>query len=263
MPRPLTLVVPAFWLVAVVMTVTMYRIGYLPPVRTGTSEIVDFYVQGWNIVNTPSAQFAYLTQLSVHEPGSASGPIVYTHGPNAHRFISAIIIAAGVVNIQQVLVLGCIAGVTFIGAGALVFLKRASPSWWIVAFLLLLLIDYTAADHLINPYRVWHYGLFVFALAAAGRPLRSRAGLLLAVLSAFFLFQYEIAFAVFTFVVIVFLALTSPVCRRDRLAFLGAFGGGAVLAVGVFLAQLLVYYGSFGAIVDEAMRTYIEALPPK
>jgi hypothetical protein len=249
----------AFCTLCIGLVVYMYRIGYIPPVRTGTSEIIDFYIQGWNLAKTPSWRLFFLTDYGINDPNSLQNSIVYTHGPNSHRFIAGIIVALGIVNIQAVLIAGCIIGIIAIAAALWTFINRCQTPLVACAILLFIVIDYSTFDQLLNPYRTWHYSLFFFVLASiiVGND-NKRWHYFVPGMASFLLFQYEYIFALFLSLACAFVILAGRDSFAHKRRVLLAFGLGAAISILLSLGQYVAYLGSVHALSAEAFNTWQE-----
>jgi hypothetical protein len=248
-----------FCLLSTAIVLYIYHFGYIPLVRAGPSEIIDFYIQSWNLTNTPSWKNFFLTDLGINDPHSLQGSNIYTHNPNSHRVIGAMLIALGFVNIQAQLIAGCIVGIIAIAAAFWFFIDRCRTPLVAVSILLFIVTDYSTVDQVLNPYRTWHYSLFFFVVSSVLVDEKSSLGHdIIPGAASFLAFQYDYMFAFFPFFAGLFVVLTGRESLRHKKKVALSFFLGAAVSIAVSLAQLVAHFGSVHALTVEAFNTWRE-----
>lgn len=215
--------------------------GYVP-FFFASSENYNYYLESNNLASYDPRETSFLSDTSLHDnPGRAPG--VYTHNPNSHRLLGALLVRAGIHNIHQhVLIVCTIAIALFLHALRATFSARPYVAPLLLA---LFVLDFYSFHWMSNMYRVWHYPLFFYSLLAVS----GRASLLVSFVVFFLLFQYDLTFAAFTAIAAASTALLAA-ADRGTVRRLSVCALGALASVGVFVTQLVTFYGVAGLVKD-------------
>jgi hypothetical protein len=200
--------------------------------------------QGLNLLTHPANQAYLLTE----QANEVRLPKVYTHNPwMLPRLACAALHACGLSNVLFQNLIICL---LLYGAYVVCVARLLRPVAAVtVLFLLLLHLDYLGFFRsAFNLGRAWHFPLFFGCMVAICRP--GRYPRLLPFLAFFLLWQFEIVFAVFTtaaaFLLFLLQVAQDPdVRQRWRATVMGAALGSGV-SIGLFLCQLLCWYGIDG-----------------
>ena len=211
--------------------------GY--PYYIDNNETFLSFVHARNLESHDPWRYGWLT-LDASDPLSDQPPDVYSHNPNGPRYLHYLLLRVGVRDLPtQVLILSVVGTAL---TGALVWRAFGEPRLLVVAFAVVL--DFTGfLAWTVNTYRIWTLALFfglVWAVTRA-RPIWVAA-------LAFALFQIEYGFALFAATTMALLALLLHGRRSGRL--IGALAIGAGLALVVFAAQVLTFYGWQGFLAE-------------
>lgn len=192
-----------------------------------------------------------LNSSQVINPGRDAPPKVYTHNPwMLPRIPHAMLYLLGV---SDVLVAGFIASTVvllFQGLVALVLVKRLG--WPAVLFVVLVCTDFLSyLRWSLNAPISMSFFLFGFSLVSI---LPGSRGIGIVALSSFLLWQHVLPFSFFVTVTmtlfVLYLWWTGRLERSGSIRRLFAIGLGSALSIGMFLTQLLLYYGVDGLVND-------------
>lgn len=223
----------------------LFWLYYVPADHWG-SETVNFFVLSQNLAAGHSASIAFLTDDTPHDLSGAA-EVVYTHSPNGHRLIGATLWFLGARTIFPMLLAACLLGALLT---AWLLNKISRGDLLLVVFIAgFFAIDFYSLLPLANAFRVWHFPLLLACFYATA--YGSRFALAAAFVA---LGLYEIAFAAFVFFsCVVTTSLLHP--RQVALRRTKCMMVGAAIAAGLFLIQLIAYFGPSG-LVAEAIKTY-------
>jgi hypothetical protein len=254
MPRSIS----PFWLIAVVPLAFILHSWIISgglPYHTDANESFSAYVMGRNLVRFGGWNNAFLPD-DANSYDAAAHPFTYTHGPNLPRYFSAALMLAGVSSLSWQILLTAIATTLL----SLWFIRHAFPELieggagsltFTVGGLLatVFCLDMIGTlQFLVNLWRAWHFPLFwgcVWAVRTRPRPVAT-------FLLFFLLFQLEFLFALFTAASCLGYLLWVR-CRTksdilDGTLLVAVLG--CVASVGLFVLQLLAFYGWDGFVFD-------------
>jgi hypothetical protein len=214
------------------------------PYYVDNNETFLSYVHARNLEIWNPGEYGWLT-VDGSDPLQFERPPVYSHNPNAPRYLHYLLLKAGVRDLSaHVLILGLLGTALTV---LVLWRTFGTPSLIVVA--LAVVLDYTGfLAWTVNTYRIWTLVLF-FGLVLT----TARARPLWAAIFSFGLFQIEYGFALFAAVTVALLAVLTYRWRAWRLIL--AFGTGSGLSLAVFAAQVLTLYGWAG-FVHELAITY-------
>lgn len=231
------------------------RDNFIPFVRGG-SEIVDLYVQSWNLIHARSSQSAFLVDQATHDPGSNEGANIYFHAPNmTHRLIGV-----GIAFISDDLRTFTRVALYVFGALAIVMLLLlwAQLGTWLPSAVLFgfMLFDAMSFSGFLNTYRSIQFVLFYGMLALLAWQLNegSRWTVLTTALFFVLLWQLEIVFALVLSVAYAaaLLMLYPPFMIRTLATAIGA----SIAAVAGFLFQVHSVYRSRGRSIGDVVADF-------
>lgn len=201
---------------------------YGVPYFKDSNETFHSFLHGWNLVHGNALQYSFLT---VHGLAEESCP--YTHNPNFPRYLHALLIALGILDIRiHVLLLSFACALLTV-----VFIRKSFDAPSAALLVLFTLLDWAGSQYLGNTYRAFSFPLFWGAIFG----MRNKTS---AAFAFFVLFQFEFAFAAFA-------ATTALLYHRRRPEILYAIGGAAV-SVLLFATQVYTFLGFEDMLVDIA-----------
>ena len=191
--------------------------------------------------------------------GHVTPTFAYTHNPNLPRYANYLLLLLGIQPLQLHTLIIAIAGTLGAMLALRATLAGAVPDGlgsWIVLPLVFALDSSGFLTWTVNTYRVFAFVLLWGSLAAVVRPA---PGWIIAS-AAFFLFQFEYAFAAMTFVAAVLFA----VLRHGRQAVYPSSWliAGATLSLTVFGSQVIAYLGPAGAWAELSATVQLRSAAP-
>jgi hypothetical protein len=228
------------WALPLIFTLYMWQISQGIPHFKEADETYSAFMHGWNLYAFSAWENAFLSDVAVN-PDPAAHPFTYTHSPNLPRYISFLFIILGIKTAEtQVLLAALIAtGLTFWFISAL-FRGLQFNNLVIIATLTFFGTDFMGVlQWLGNLFRTWQFPLFFGCLLAT----RWKSRPWFAFIMFFLVYQFDLIFGTFaliTYLIILLLwewkELGTKICIAMSI-------GGAVTSIGVFILQLLAFYG--------------------
>jgi len=224
------------------------------PYNTDSNETFSAFVQGQSLLHFDPRKNAFL-------PDDATGyhpeahPFTYSHGPNLPRYFSGLLSLVGVTRLEwQILISAAVSAALSLWLIGKTFPEPLSGSssggvtlGWVVAALFA--TDFIGVlQFLGNLWRTWHFPLFWGCIWS----VRSRPRWPACLVAFFLLFQLELLFALFTTATAAFyvLWLNRNSWAKWRDARYLAAAAGAVTSMGLFVVQLISFYGWRGLLFD-------------
>jgi hypothetical protein len=234
------------WGLSLVFTVYTWWISHGIPYFRDANETYSAFMHGWNLYAFSAWENAFLSDVAVN-PDPAAHPFTYTHGPNLPRYISFVFIVLGVKTAEiQVLLAAFIATGLTLGFMYALFRKEQLNSP-VIAILAFFATDFMGVlQWLGNLFRVWHFPLFFGCLLST----RWKSHPWFAFLMFFLVFQLDLTFGVFTLITCLALLILWEWHEPGTKVSVAMAIGGAVVSIGVFIMQLIAFYGWNNFLLD-------------
>jgi hypothetical protein len=237
----------SFFILSTCSSILFYNF-YIPIDRWGI-ESVSYFIHVLNLVDGKSSAISFLTDDTAHYPWEFPST-VYTHQPNGHRFIGAILYVLGAKTIFIHLVLSITISICLTSYFISDYFKK--NLLFIIFASVFLAIDFYSAIPLNNGFRTWHFPLFFGCILVISKKINSKNIFLLFLL----LGLYEISFAIYVVMACILMILFQNEPIKNKYKKIKFLLIGLSTAFSLFILQLIHYYGLQGFYTD-LTKTFI------